>query len=177
MPRANDGTRWQGKQDVVNGGDDGVRIGEPSSGGAGAAVEEGVASEHRAELGCVEATGARGVTWCVQDPYLGSGYCNELVVLEMAIGLVPWMRLLPNGQVIRVQQDWGVGGVREFGCCPDMVVVGVGGEDRRYSASVDEIKDRLDIVGYVDDDAFGVVADYPSVVVDVNGVAVERERS
>src|SRR5690606_28145425 len=50
-----------------------------------------------------------------------------------------------------------------------------GAHDRLEGAVADHRADRVDVVRGVDDDALGVVADHPDVVVDLVGLPVEGE--
>src|SRR6187551_1981119 len=57
-----------------------------------------------------------------------------------------------------------------------MIIMRVGEDDGGDLTVTDNLQDCLYGVRSVDDHALGVVTDHPHVVVDVEGLAVERER-
>ena len=63
------------------------------------------------------------------------------------------------------------------GAYAHVVVVRVRADDRRHSAVANGLQDRVDVVWCIDHDALVVVSDDPDVVVDVERLAVQRERS
>ena len=84
--------------------------------------------------------------------------------------------LVPQDAVVGVQRDLrpGMGG-EQLGHDRDVVVVRVRQQDVGEAAVTDELEDRAGVVRGVDDDALGVVADHPDVVLDLPRAAVEAE--
>ena len=154
-----------------------VPVAERAAGRAGPAVEQGVAGEHAAELRGVEADAAGRVARGVQHPQRGAGDLDLLAVGEVDVPQLVGVGELPQRPVVGVQQDRRGHPLPQRRRDPDVVVVGVGAQDRLDRAVADDREDRLDVVRGVDHHALGVVADHPDVVVDVEGLAVEGERA
>ena len=82
---------------------------------------------------------------------------------------------LPQRTVVGVQQDRRDDPLAQLRSHPDVVVVGVGADDRLDLALPHDRHDRVHVVRRVDHDALAVVTDDPDVVVDLEGLTVERE--
>jgi hypothetical protein len=113
----------------------------------------------------------------VQDLQGGAGHLDQLAVGQVTVGRHGAVRQPPEGQVVGVQQHRGAHGLTEGRRDPDVVVVCVGAQHGQHLAARDQLEDRRDVVGRVDHDALGVVADHPHVVVDVERLAVQAERA
>ena len=111
----------------------------------------------------------------VQHPDLLACDGDHLVVGEVDVPQVVGMGELPQRSVVGVQQDRGDRRLAQRRRDPDVVVVGVSADDRLDLAVADDGEDVVDRVRGVDDDALRVVTDHPHVVVDVEGLTVERE--
>jgi hypothetical protein len=148
-----------------------------AAGGAGAALEEGVAGEDAAEGRRVEADGAGGMAGGVQDLQGSAGDGENLAVGEVGVPRRGTMHQRPEGLVGRMQEDGGADGGAKGGGDADMVVMGMGAHDGGDGPVPHKGEDVGNGVGGVYDNARRSVTDDPEVVVDGEGLAVEAERA
>ena len=165
----------QGQQPVPDRVDDRREVGERPAGGAGPALEEGVAGEdarrgpgrtgrpRRARgpgvCSTVRSAPAASITW----PSASS-----------ASGVAVRVGQLPQRQVVGVQQIGGAGARRRGRARRRCGRCGRGCTRSPAAAGPPtRLGDGVGVVGGVDDDRLVVVADDPHVVVDVPGAAVE----
>src|SRR5262245_23415445 len=80
---------------------------------------------------------------------------------------------VPQHSVAGVQPDRCAGGLSQLDRCVDVVVVPVRTHDGSDPTAADRVEYRRRVMGGVDHDHIGVVADQPDVVVDGPGPAVE----
>ncbi len=151
-----------------------VRVRPPR--GAGAALEEGVAGEHDAEVRDVQADRARRVTRRVEHLESRAADRDALTVREVDVPQLVGVRELPQRLVGRMQEDRCTDTLAQCGRHPYVVVVRVGAHDRLDRTVADDGEDGVDVVRGIDHDALRVVTDHPDVVVDVERLTVERER-
>jgi len=84
---------------------------------------------------------------------------------------------LPDGQVGRMEQHRCLDRSSEVRCDTNVVVVRVRTQHGKDLSIPDHAYDIGDIVRGIDHHAFGVVANHPDVVVDVEGLSVQGERA
>ena len=161
--------------------DDGVEVAVGASGCAGAAVEEGVAGEDDAfavlpaEGGCVEAHGAGGVAGGSEDLQFGVADAQDVAVSEFVVEIPGGVHHFPEHTICGVQVDGCAEAFCRLLCAADVVVVGVGQQNLLHGAACDGAGDLVNVVGGVNDDHGGVIADNPDVVVNIPAAAVQRE--
>ena len=164
----------QRAQLVLDGSQDGGEVGERPAGGTGAAREQRVSGEHRAQRRGVEAGGAGGVAGGGDGPQFDAPGLQYLTIGQRPEWLVA-VRGFPQHGVARIQQYGRVQVGAQLRGDGDVVVVAMSAHHGDDVAAGHGILDCLGVVGGVDDDHLGVVADDPDVVVDVPTAAVERE--
>ncbi len=150
-----------------------VREGAP--GRAGSALEQRVAGEDAAQVLDQEAASAGRVAGGVQGADPGPGDLELPAVRQVQVPEVVAVGELPERLVVGVQEDRRDHGLAQSRRDPAVVVVGVGQQDRLHGAAADDGEDVVDRVGRIDDDALVVVTHHPDVVVDVEGLAIQRE--
>ncbi len=112
-----------------------------------------------------------------QRPQANAADLDHLLVGEFLVGLAVRVGQVPQHQVGGVQEDRRPDRIGELRRLAHVVIVRVRAQHRQHPAVTDQPADRLDIVRRVDDHAFPVIADHPCVVVDVEGLTVQRERA
>jgi hypothetical protein len=155
--------------------DDGREVGEGAPGGAGAALEEGVAAEEHPQLAEVEADAAGGVARRVPDLENGAAHLEDVAVAQLDLRAPAGVDRVPEHPVGGVKGDRGAGGCGDLDGGVDVVVVAVGADDAVELATADGLDDGAGVVGGVDHHHPLVVADEPDVVVDFVVLAVEGE--
>ncbi len=175
MAGVHDSVIRQGEQPVGNALHDYLVAAETPTGGAGATVEQRVAAEHNTVAGQMKTTTTGRMAGGVQHVHLViADFKLETVpqrVIEATVGILD----LPQHLVVRMQENWSAGFVRESAGCIDVIVVAVRADDRFDLSPCDPLEDRLVVMGGIDDDDLVVVADEPDVVVHVEVFAVQAE--
>lgn len=158
--------------------DDRVEGGEGAvAGGAGAAVEQGIAAEEYPVVRGVEDGRAWRMAGGVQGGEEGAVGKRELLLVGDLFVADLGVGHLPEHVVAGVQEDGGVEALGQLRGDGDVVVVAVGEQYAQDLAVADGLDDGFGFVGCVDDVAGFVVADEPDVVVHIPLATVEGERA
>ena len=152
-------------------------VGERAPGGTGTAVEQRVAGEQHLVAGVVEAAAAWAVAGRVEHHQVDAAGRDDVAIVEGSVVRTIGVHDVPQHRVVGVQEDRRVDGLGERDGGVDVVVVPVRADDRHDAAAVHALDDRRVVVGGVDHEHLVVVADQPDVVVDVEVLAVDRERA
>jgi hypothetical protein len=118
----------QDEEPVPDRSDDRREVREASPGGSRAALKEGVTGEEHATGVVKETASPRGVPRRVDDleRRAASGYRHP--VGQVPVGRAVGIDLMPQHQVIGVQEDWRIQGVRQGPRGVDVVIVTMGSE-------------------------------------------------
>ena len=157
----------QDEEPVPDRSDDRREVGEASPGCSGAALEEGVAGEEHPSGGVKETASPRRVPRRVNDleRRAAGGYRHP--VGQVPIGRAVGIDLVPQHQIIGVQQNWGTQYVRQGPRGVDVVIVTMGSDDGHRRAVSDRLDDWAMVVGGVNHQDFSFVAHNPDVVLDL----------
>ena len=108
-----------------------------------------------------------------EDLQFGVADAQYVAVSEFVVEVPGGVHHFPEHAVCGVQVD----GCAEAFCrllgATDVVVVGVGQQNLLHGAACDGAGNLVDVVGGVNNDHGGVIADDPDVVVDVPAAAVQ----
>jgi hypothetical protein len=175
VPRENAGRGRKHEQARRDRLDDRREVRPGSARGPRSSSEERVTGEDRAGVSVVQAASAGCVARRVQHTESGVTDPQYVTAIERAVGLGVGVHLVPERQVGGVQEDGSPQRRPQRDRRVDVVVVAVSPDDRDGSAAANCGRNRLMVVGGVDDDDLRRVADDPNVVLDLELLAVNRE--
>jgi hypothetical protein len=167
--------RRQGEQPGPNRPDNRREVRPAAPGGARASPEQRVAREQHMPLAVVEAAPARGVPRRVDDRERDGTRPEHLAVDEIAVRrrAIGAVHLTPQWQVCGMQEHRRSERVPQLDRGVDVVVVPMCRDDGDSTAVADSRRYGRSRVRRIDDEDFGLVADYPDVVLDLEVLAVQ----